>query len=91
MIPILQLHFNAQVKQFSDGYGKTVINQMRKWFGTGSSGTEFPLTFGRDFSGVVKQTGHGVSRFKPGDEVRGNADLMSCHLLIDWLSQFNSQ
>ncbi|XP_045196700.2 reticulon-4-interacting protein 1 homolog, mitochondrial-like [Mercenaria mercenaria] len=54
-----------------DGYGRTMINQMRKWFGTTSGGTEFPLTLGRDFSGVVKQTGHGVSRFKPGDEVWG--------------------
>lgn len=54
-----------------DGYGRTIINQMRKWFGTGTGGTEFPLTLGRDFSGVVKQTGHGVTRFKPGDEVWG--------------------
>lgn len=54
-----------------DGYGRTIINQMRKWFGTNSGGSEFPLTLGRDFSGVVRQTGHGVSRFKPGDEVWG--------------------
>ncbi|XP_060571194.1 reticulon-4-interacting protein 1 homolog, mitochondrial-like [Ruditapes philippinarum] len=54
-----------------EGYGSTVVNQMRKWFGTSSGGSEFPLTLGRDFSGVVKQTGHGVSRYKPGDEVWG--------------------
>ena len=42
---------------------------MRRWLGS-SSGPEFPLTLGRDFSGVVRQTGHGVTRFKPGDEVR---------------------
>ena len=42
---------------------------MRRWLGS-STGPEFPLTLGRDFSGVVRQTGHGVTRFKPGDEVR---------------------
>ncbi|XP_052811847.1 reticulon-4-interacting protein 1 homolog, mitochondrial-like [Mya arenaria] len=52
------------------GYGRTIINQMRTWLG-GGPGSEFPLTLGRDFSGVVTQTGHGVTRFKPGDEVWG--------------------
>lgn len=52
------------------GYGKTIINQMRKCLGALSS-SEFPLTLGRDFSGIVVQTGHGVTRFKPGDKVWG--------------------
>lgn len=52
----------------SEGYGRNMINQMRRWLG-GTTGSEFPLTLGRDFSGIVRQTGHGVTRFKPGDEV----------------------
>lgn len=54
-----------------DGYGRKLINTMRRGFGTIPSGAEFPLTLGRDFSGVIKETGRGVSRFKPGDEIWG--------------------
>jgi NADPH:quinone reductase-like Zn-dependent oxidoreductase len=32
---------------------------------------EFPVTLGRDFSGVVERAGAGVTRFGPGDEVFG--------------------
>lgn len=32
-------------------------------------GSEFPLILGRDFSGVVVETGQAVKNFKPGDEV----------------------
>ncbi|KAH3736424.1 reticulon-4-interacting protein 1 homolog, mitochondrial-like [Dreissena polymorpha] len=52
------------------GYGRNLINKMRTWLGRGS-GSEFPLTLGRDFSGIVRQTGHLVTRYKPGDEVWG--------------------
>ena len=31
----------------------------------------FPVTLGRDFAGVVEDTGDGVSRYQPGDEVFG--------------------
>lgn len=34
-----------------------------------TSGSEFPLTLGRDFSGVVVETGKAVTKFKAGDEV----------------------
>lgn len=54
-----------------EGYGRKLLNTMRRGFGTTTSGVEFPLTLGRDFSGVVKETGRGVSRFKPGDEIWG--------------------
>lgn len=36
---------------------------------------ELPATLGRDFSGVVKEVGAGVSGFKAGDEVYGQASL----------------
>src|SRR5215216_4316849 len=32
---------------------------------------EFPVTLGRDYAGIVEQTGAAVSGFKPGDEVFG--------------------
>ena len=36
----------------------------------------FPLVLGFDVSGVVKQCGPNVSKFKPGDEVYGCASLI---------------
>lgn len=36
---------------------------------SGFSGSEFPLTLGRDFSGVIVDTGKDVKKFKAGDEV----------------------
>ena len=32
-------------------------------------GLAFPVTLGRDFSGVITQAGKGVTRLKAGDEV----------------------
>src|SRR6266542_3853925 len=32
---------------------------------------EFPVTLGRDFAGVVEQTGDGVTSYQAGDEVFG--------------------
>jgi NADPH:quinone reductase-like Zn-dependent oxidoreductase len=32
---------------------------------------DFPITLGRDFTGTVEQTGSGVTRHQPGDEVYG--------------------
>lgn len=37
----------------------------------------FPVTLGRDFAGVVENTGDGVSRYHPGDEVFGFLPLMN--------------
>lgn len=37
----------------------------------------FPFTLGMDFSGVVIETGQGVSNFKPGDAVYGMASVFS--------------
>ncbi|XP_064627725.1 reticulon-4-interacting protein 1 homolog, mitochondrial-like [Lineus longissimus] len=57
------------------GYGSKVINIRRKQCGSFQRGSEFPLTLGRDFSGVVIETGKKVGNFKPGDEVWGALDL----------------
>ncbi len=38
---------------------------------------EFPATLGMDFSGVVTKVGEGVSRFKVGDEVFGQAGVLN--------------
>ncbi|XP_030345683.1 reticulon-4-interacting protein 1, mitochondrial isoform X2 [Strigops habroptila] len=51
------------------GYGATALNMKRDPLKLKSEDTEFPLTLGRDVSGVVMECGLGVSYFKPGDEV----------------------
>ncbi|KAK6986604.1 reticulon-4-interacting protein 1 mitochondrial [Biomphalaria glabrata] len=53
------------------GYGRVLINVLRKQSGSVTSGTEFPLTVGRDFSGTVVEVGGNVSKYKVGDEVWG--------------------
>uniref|UniRef100_A0A0B6ZQ36 Enoyl reductase (ER) domain-containing protein n=1 Tax=Arion vulgaris TaxID=1028688 RepID=A0A0B6ZQ36_9EUPU len=53
------------------GYGRSLINILRKRKGLITAGTEFPLTLGRDFSGTVIEAGKAVSKFKAGDEVWG--------------------
>lgn len=35
------------------------------------SGSRFPRIFGSDFSGLVRETGAGVTKFRPGDRVYG--------------------
>ena len=37
---------------------------------------QFPSTLGMDFSGVLEQIGEGVSAFKQGDEVYGQATVV---------------
>ncbi|NXI06011.1 RT4I1 protein, partial [Pachycephala philippinensis] len=51
------------------GYGATALNMKRDPLKLKTGETEFPLTLGRDVSGVVMECGLGVSYFKPGDEV----------------------
>ena len=38
---------------------------------------QFPFTLGMDFSGVVKEIGEGVTDFKQGDEVYGQAGVVT--------------
>ncbi len=54
------------------GYGAAIFTQGRKW---SSSIPEFPLTLGKDFSGVVVKTGKQVHQVKSGDEVWGISHL----------------
>lgn len=53
------------------GYGSTLLNFTRALADSPTYSMEFPLTLGRDFSGVVIETGRGVSHVKQGDEVWG--------------------
>ncbi|XP_038617248.1 reticulon-4-interacting protein 1, mitochondrial [Tachyglossus aculeatus] len=51
------------------GYGATTLNVKRDPLHIKVAGEEFPLTLGRDVSGVVMECGLDVIYFKPGDEV----------------------
>ncbi|XP_037699459.1 reticulon-4-interacting protein 1, mitochondrial isoform X2 [Choloepus didactylus] len=51
------------------GYGATALNMKRDPLHIKVKGEEFPLTLGRDVSGVVMECGLDVKYFKPGDEV----------------------
>ncbi|XP_049627192.1 reticulon-4-interacting protein 1, mitochondrial [Suncus etruscus] len=51
------------------GYGATALNMKRDPLHIKTKGGEFPLTLGRDVSGVVMECGLDVKYFKPGDEV----------------------
>ncbi|XP_054969972.1 reticulon-4-interacting protein 1, mitochondrial isoform X4 [Pan paniscus] len=51
------------------GYGATALNMKRDPLHMKIKGEEFPLTLGRDVSGVVMECGLDVKYFKPGDEV----------------------
>ncbi|XP_078226017.1 NAD(P)H oxidoreductase RTN4IP1, mitochondrial isoform X4 [Callithrix jacchus] len=51
------------------GYGAAALNMKRDPLHIRARGEEFPLTLGRDVSGVVMECGLDVKYFKPGDEV----------------------
>uniref|UniRef100_A0A914X0C4 Alcohol dehydrogenase-like N-terminal domain-containing protein n=1 Tax=Plectus sambesii TaxID=2011161 RepID=A0A914X0C4_9BILA len=55
--------------RMSEGYGNAIVGVMRQ-IGQRSLNpvSPFPLTLGRDCSGVVREVGRGVQRFRPGDE-----------------------
>ncbi|XP_036621823.1 reticulon-4-interacting protein 1, mitochondrial [Trichosurus vulpecula] len=51
------------------GYGARALNMKRDPLIRKDLGQEFPLTLGRDVSGVVMECGLSVTYFKPGDQV----------------------
>lgn len=70
--------------QFAGGYGATLLNVLRC-----NSSIEFPLTLGRDFSGIVTQKGMSVrEEIQVDDKVWGVVPLhrSGCHaeyVLVD--------
>ncbi|XP_066469196.1 reticulon-4-interacting protein 1, mitochondrial [Tiliqua scincoides] len=52
-----------------NGYGAAALRMKRDPLRIKTTGSEFPLTLGRDVSGEVMECGLNVSYFKPGDEV----------------------
>ncbi|XP_064145442.1 reticulon-4-interacting protein 1, mitochondrial isoform X4 [Loxodonta africana] len=59
----------GKVKHDFCGYGATALNMKRDPLHIKTKGEEFPLTLGRDVSGVIMECGLDVNYFKPGDEV----------------------
>uniref|UniRef100_A0A6M2CXJ2 Putative reticulon-4-interacting protein 1 salivary gland overexpressed n=1 Tax=Rhipicephalus microplus TaxID=6941 RepID=A0A6M2CXJ2_RHIMP len=54
-----------------DGYGRNVIDVLRRLQYFPHNKERFPMILGRDFSGEVVGVGHGVKEFRFGDEVWG--------------------
>ncbi|XP_059166376.1 reticulon-4-interacting protein 1 homolog, mitochondrial-like [Physella acuta] len=71
------------------GYGKSLINILRKQKGMMRSGSEFPLVLGRDFSGTVVEAGRNITKYKIGDEVWGaiGAERPGTHAKFTVVSQ----
>ncbi len=40
------------------------------------TGSKFPRIYGADFAGIVRETGKGVTNFKPGDRVYGSGSVL---------------
>jgi len=59
----------------TDGYGSSFFGALRTFDQMTLFPSEFPLTIGRDFSGIVRETGQAVKNFKQGDEVVGIVGL----------------
>ncbi|KAJ7341806.1 hypothetical protein JRQ81_007074 [Phrynocephalus forsythii] len=51
------------------GYGASALDMKRDPIRIKTAGSEFPMTLGRDVSGVVMECGLSVKYFRPGDEV----------------------
>lgn len=61
--------WKLKLQTVAGGYGKKLLKLLRMQQTGLNPGSEFPLILGRDFSGVVVETGQAVKNFKPGDEV----------------------
>jgi alcohol dehydrogenase len=51
--------------------------KMREGYVKDRAPLDFPITIGGDFAGVIKEVGEGVSNFKVGDEIYGQAGLLN--------------
>jgi len=60
--------------QMASGYGRNLINLYKNLVNQDIGSSEFPLTLGRDFSGVIMDVGSQVKHLKVGDEVWGAID-----------------
>ena len=54
--------------RFSEGYGRTTMNFVRRL--QGQTSDELPRVLGRDCTGVVQSIGTKVTKFQPGDKVK---------------------
>lgn len=74
---LVQIHaasVNPIDVQMASGYGRNLINLYRTIVNQDIGSSEFPLTLGRDFSGVVVDVGSQVKHVEIGDEVWGAID-----------------
>jgi len=60
--------------QMAAGYGRNLINLYKTIVNQEIGSSEFPLTLGRDFSGVIVDVGSQVKHLQVGDEVWGAID-----------------
>jgi len=60
--------------QMAAGYGRNLINLYKTLVNQEIGSSEFPLTLGRDFSGVIVDVGSQVKHLQVGDEVWGAID-----------------
>ncbi|KFD55003.1 GroES-like protein [Trichuris suis] len=84
----------VQVKAFSvnpidlrmkDGYGDVIFSTYLKFKNCAPEAKRYPLTLGRDFSGIVTQVGGNVVDLKPGDEVFGSISLEGSGTFADYV------
>ncbi|PVD29149.1 hypothetical protein C0Q70_11746 [Pomacea canaliculata] len=71
LIKVYAASVNPIDVKMRSGYGKKLLKLLRMQQTGLNPGSEFPLILGRDFSGVVVETGQAVKNFKPGDEIWG--------------------
>lgn len=63
LIEIKAASVNVLDAWMPDGYGKVAFEQLFR--------AHLPVTLGRDFAGIVREVGKGVTELKPGDECMG--------------------
>ncbi|CDW56344.1 reticulon 4 interacting protein 1 [Trichuris trichiura] len=71
--------------RMQDGYGDTIFSTVLKFKKCAPEAKRYPLTLGRDFSGIVTQVGGNVVALKPGDEVFGSISLEGSGTFADYV------